>query len=132
MVSERITIITAVQVNHIFMDCLFKEGEDTEHHILTEGIIHTVGFQPERLEQHRQEIHDMLAELPDEFKVATGGGYSFLNACLDRYGNQWADEHRTVEQLVLLGLAIGEVEYLLPRPMWGMMPGGVPYFVVRQ
>jgi len=125
-------VLTGEHVDSVFMDCLFKDGEDTSDHIVAEGIVQTVGLHPGRIEGHRQEIHDMLAELPDEFKTSGGGGYSFLNACLDRHGNQWTGMHQTQEQLVQLGIAIGEVEYCLPREMWDVFPGGMPYFMVKQ
>ena len=125
-------VLTAQHVEAVFMDCLLKDGEDTSDHIVAEGIVRTVGFHPDRIEEHRQEIHDMLAELPDEFKTSGGGGYSFLNACMDKHGNQWTGLHLTQEQLVQLGIAIGEVEYCLPRDMWVAFPGGMPYFIVKQ
>jgi hypothetical protein len=124
--------LTGDLVNTVFLDCLFKDGEDTAGHIVAEGIALTVGFHHGRIEEHRQEIHDMLAELPDEFKTSGGGGYSFLNACMDKHGNQWTGMHQTQEQLVQLGIAIGEVEYCLPREMWSALPGCVPYFTVKQ
>ena len=127
-----IEILTGDHVNDVFMDCLFKDGEDTAEHIVAEGLVRTVGFHPGRIEEHRQEIHDMLAELPDEFKTSGGGGMSFLNACMDKHGNQWTGMHLAQEQLVQLGIAIGEVEYCLPREMWGIFPGGMPYFMVEQ
>ena len=40
--------------------------------------------------------------------------------------------HQTQEQPVQLGIAIGEVEYRLPREMWSAFPGGMPYFMVKQ
>ena len=57
---------------------------------------------------------------------------SFLDACMDKHGNQWTDFHQTMEQLVQLGIAIGEVEYCLPRDLWSALPGGVPFLVVKQ
>lgn len=130
--STNTDVLNAEHVKTVFMDCLFEDGEDTSDHIVAEGIVQTVGFHPGRIEQHRQEIHDMLGELPDEFKTSGGGGYSFLNACLDRHGNQWTGMHQAQEQLIQLGIAIGEVEYCLPRGMWGAFPGGMPYFMVKQ
>jgi hypothetical protein len=34
-------------------------------------------------------------------------------------------------QLFALGLGIGMVECQLPRELWDMLPGGVPYYVVN-
>jgi len=68
--------------------------------------------------------------LPDEFHTGKGGGWSFLDACNDRNGAQWTSLHRTMDQLVCLGHAIGAVSFCLPREMWKILPGGMPYFVV--
>lgn len=73
----------------------------------------------------------MLDKLPEQFHEATGGGWSFLNACNDRHGNQWTGLHQRMEQLFQLGIALGRVSYCLPREFWSAMPGGVPYIVVK-
>jgi hypothetical protein len=54
---------------------------------------------------------------------------SFLNACMTKDDNQWG-EHQNMEQLLALGIAIGYARILLPRNMWSVLPGGVPYFSV--
>ncbi len=118
-------------VNKIFHDSLFGEGEDTSHYVEAHGVMLRVGFHPERLESHRAAIKEMLAELPTEFQQLGGGGWSFLNACNDKHGNQWTGEHRTIELLVLLGIAIGKVKFQLPRDVWKVLPGGMPYFVIE-
>lgn len=111
------------------MDCLFKPGEDTTNHIRCEGIINTIGFHPERIQQHAEDIYDMLKQLPSEFMKTGGGGHSFLAACVDKNQQQWG-EHQNMEELMLLGLAIKKVQYCLPREMWSVLPGSMPYFVV--
>jgi hypothetical protein len=76
----------------------------------------------------------LLAELPAPFKADgpdSGGGWSFLNACVTKDGVQWTDLHRTVEALVVLGIAAGKVAWMLPRKIWSALPGGMPYFVVK-
>ena len=118
------------QVNKIFVDCLFREDEDTSEHIKAEGITMTVGFHPERMENHRAEIEAMLDELPEEFKESSGGGWSFLNANKDKHGNQWTGLHQRMEQLFQLGIGINKVESLLPREVWGSLPGGMPYYLI--
>jgi hypothetical protein len=114
----------------IFMDCLFKPGEPTDDHVKAEGVVGNVGFHPGRLAAYGEQIGELLNELPDDFKASGGGGMSFLNACMDRHGNQWTGEHRTMEQLFQLGVASGKALCLLPREMWSALPGGMPYFVV--
>jgi|SRR5690242_3319963 len=118
-------------VSDIFTKCLFQEGEDTYYSVVAEGIMMTVGFNPVRLAQHKSEIRSLLEELPAEFQEKSGGGMSFLNACMDRHGNQWTGMHQTMEQLFLLGLATGDVICLLPREVWEALPGGMPYYEVK-
>lgn len=122
----------AARIGTIFKDCLYQEGEDTTNHVEAEGITVTVGFHPERLASHKQEIVEELADLPDEFRIDSDAhGWSFLNACLDKEGNQWG-EHVNVQELLLLGLAAGKITYLAPRKLWEIMPGGMPYFAVHE
>jgi len=124
-------VLDPERVEAIFLDCLFKDGEDTSNHIVAEGISRTVGLNPERVEGHKAEIEALLDELPDQFKATGGGGDSFLNACQDKHGNQWTGFHQRMEQLFQLGIAIGKVEYQLPRDVWSILPGGMPYLVVK-
>ena len=122
--------LTAKNVNTILMDCLYDDGEDTSNHIKVEAVKLKLGLNPERVEKHKAEIEAMLNQLPKEFKKEIGGGYSFLNACLTGEGEQWG-EHSNIEELVCLGLAINKVQFSLPKDMWSIMPGGMPYFVVN-
>jgi len=119
------------KVEEIFFDCLFKDREDTSKHVPVEGIVSNFGFHPERLKSHIEEIVALLNELPDAFKESSGGGWSFLKACNDRHGNQWTGFHQRMEQLFSLGLGIGKVVCLLPRDLWSALPGGMPYYMIR-
>ena len=94
-----------------------------------EGILTSVPMdvKPEDFDK----INELLNQLPKEFHAQTGGGWSFLNACTNRDGEQWTGLHSTMEKLVILGIAIGRVEYVIPRDMWSLLPGSVPYFVVK-
>lgn len=120
--------LTADNVNRVFRDCFFREEEDKTDYVQAEGILHTVGFHPKRLESHRQNVTDMLSMLPTKFKTT---GESFLNACDRADGVQWTGLHRTMEQLFLLGIALGLVESQAPRDMWSALPGGMPYYIVK-
>lgn len=118
------------RVEAVFMDCLFAEGEDHSIHVVCEGVVRPVGMNPAKLEKHRREIIAMLSMLPREFLADGGGGWSFLNACNDKNGEQWTGSHARMEQLFQLGQGIGAVKSLLPRETWPILPGGVPYFMV--
>ena len=125
--------LTSTNVTNTFMSCLFKEGESHENYVDAPGIIHHVGFHPERLKEAKEDVIDYLSQLPKEFfsKEKGGeGGWSFLNACYTRNGVHWG-EHIHMEQLFQLGCALGLCECLLPREMWKILPGGVPYYVIK-
>ena len=121
--------LTAEKVNEIFMDCLFKDGEDTSEHVKAEGVITKVGFHPTRLKTHKDEIRQLLSELPTNFRSTSGGGWSFLNACIDANGNHWG-EYRSIDELLCLGIATKQAKILFPKEMWSAFPGSMPYFSV--
>lgn len=122
--------LTVANVQKIMFDCFFKDGEDTSNHVKGQGIRGPMGFHPERLEQHKADIQALLNQLPNEFMETGGGGYSFLNGCITKDGNQWG-EQSNVDELICLGVAIGKVSFPMPREMWSVLPGGMPYFVVH-
>ena len=124
--------LTAERVSAVFTDCLFKDEElPAKEYIPAPGITSSVGFHPERVDGYKDEIAEMLAELPDGFQESGGSGMSFLNACDDKHGNQWTGMHRVMEQLFQLGLAVGKVTCQLPHEVWSALPGGMPYYVVN-
>jgi hypothetical protein len=127
--------LTAENVTAVFMDSMFRDeevanGKPKEGEFLKGmGVATAIGFHPQRTEQHRQDVIDMLECLPDTFK-ASSGGWTFLNMCVDKKNVQWTGEHRVMDQLVCLGVALDLLE-LTPRSMNAMLPGGVPYVVYK-
>ncbi len=118
----------AEQVETLLIECVAdKINEST---VTVDGIIQQFTISTRAVGAHKDEIRKLLDEMPLEFhSPATeggGGGWSFLNLCNDREGVQWA-EHRTMEALIVLGIAAGMASYLLPKEMWQFLPGGVPY-----
>ncbi|MGL6198716.1 MAG: hypothetical protein ACRC3H_07260 [Lachnospiraceae bacterium] len=113
-------------VNKLFDDCC----QDDKSALKCEGIMSIAYFDKSKLEANEVEIYAMLNELPIEFFRDSGGGYSFLAACNDKYGNQWTGLHSVMEKLFLLGMGIGKVQCLLPKEVWTALPGGMPYYVI--
>lgn len=124
--------VTSENVTNTFMDCLFKEGEDTSNPAIAEGVTSKFGFHKERLKSYSEEIKDMLSQLPKDFQQSSGGGMSFLNACENAKGEQWTGLHTIMEQLFVLGLASDKVKCLMSRDMWAVLPGGMPYYVITE
>lgn len=121
--------LSAAAVEEIFIDCLFRDGEPTQPRVMADGIRMKVGFHPERLNSHRESIGALLAQLPPDFMRNKGGGSSFLCACITKDEKHWG-EHANVEQLLVLGLATKQVEYIFGKEIWPSLPGGMPYFEV--
>lgn len=133
--------LTAENVRNVIIDCLWtkEEVDGISEEILTnasieaEGITRTFYFNPEKIQLHKKDIRDFCESLPEEFmQNSDAGGHSFLNACMTRDGKQWG-EQRSVENLLCLGLASGDIVFLIKeRKLWQLLPGGVPYFYVTQ
>jgi hypothetical protein len=121
--------LNAERIQEIVMDCLFRDTEVVKDPVVVEGVMNTFAFHPGRLDGHKAEIVEYLSQLPEAFHVGSGDGSSFLGACVDREDNQWG-EHRDIEQLLALGIGVKRARILLPRSLWAMFPGGMPYFAV--
>jgi len=125
--------LTASNVEAVLVDCLFREDEVVDLAGATEaaGIVNRYAFHPQRLESHREDVHSMLHQLPDEF--INGGGWTFLNMCMRADGEQWTGLHRTQEHLACMAIALGLGAWVPEqRELWEVFPGSVPYFGVTK
>lgn len=129
-------MIDGMKLQEIFLDCLFKE-EELEHvdgktlvkgdikPVPAMGVVNNVAFHPDRLQSHHDEVKEMFNQLSPQFQE----GLSFIQMPMDKDGNQWG-EQRSAEQLMLLGIGLKYVTLPMPRPLWGLCPGGVPFVIV--
>jgi hypothetical protein len=128
--------LTSRNVQDIFMKCLFLDREiqgkklEEIKHVKAEGVISIVGFHPERLECHRQQVKEMLSQLPKEFSEKKLGD-SFVNMPFTKDGHPWGSQ-TNAEQLMQLGIGLKMVEVPIPRTSWKALPGGVPYLIVKK
>lgn len=129
-------LIDTKELDTAFRSCLYDNDEIKEpgkvpaDAVVVPGITRTFGFHPGRLEATREKVRGWLDALPETFKQNSGGGYTFLAACEDKEGNQWG-EHQNMEQLFCLGIGLKLAEYCAPREVWSVLPGGMPYIVVK-
>jgi hypothetical protein len=126
--------LTAERVRDTLTYCLFNmdeivDGDPPEDAIMVDGIVNPFALHPGRALEKRGEIAEMLSQLEDGFFAGRGGGMSFLRACYTRDEEHWG-EHRDMDALFVLGLAVGLVTHALPREMWSALPGGMPYFII--
>jgi len=127
--------LTADNVNAVASRALFRDDEITDLRtppdgaVIVDGIVSKYAFHPERLAAERGNIAALLDGLDESFKSTGGGGMSFLNACMTKDGEHWG-EHPTMGMLFALGIGSGLCSYTLPREMWPVLPGGVPYITI--
>lgn len=131
--------LTPETVQNIFFDCLFTKeevkdlapGQSPPGAVLVRGVTVSVGMHQDRLNKHKEEIKELLSQLPDAFYSNKGGGMSLLNLpFLNDETTQWG-EHKSAEQLMLMGIASKLMKYCAPKEMWAALPGGVPYVVIN-
>lgn len=127
--AEVLDALNAERVTEIFLKCMFKEdeivdGKPVKEMIEVQGVTMRVGLCKERVDEHAAEIAGLCDELPDGFR----DGWSFLQMCEDRHGRQWTGFHKVMQELAVLGCATGKMELCAPKEMWGLMPGGMPYY----
>ncbi len=123
-------MIDTVELREVFTDCLFREGEAHDDAVIVEGLVDTFGLHPERLESKREQVAGWLDQLPLQFKASDGGGWSTLNAVMLEDGTQWG-EQRNMQELVVLAIGLELGSFPLPRDMWSVLPGGMPYFIIK-
>jgi len=128
------TTLTSAAVQDILKTVLFKDEEMAgdqvpENAVKVHGIVNLYAFHPERVAAAKPEIDALLSELPDNFHRTKGGGWTFLNACQDKYGDLWG-QHQDIERLICLGIAVGSASWLM-KDMMDVLPGNVPYLEVH-
>ena len=124
--------LSASEVNRIFKECLSVSSSSQSSTVtIAQGVLYRASFDTEKLKNYETSMREILNELPDDFQKNKGGGMSFLNMCMDKHGNYWTGSHATMDALVMLGNAIGAVSFNLPPQFWPILPGGMPYVVVK-
>lgn len=130
--------LTAKNVEQIFEEC-FYAGRIKQAHkekgviIVVQGALAKIAFRSDKINANRQEIQEMLYQLPAPFLEEKGGqGWSFLNACNNYRGEQWTGLHSIMDMLFCLGTAIGKVKCLLAPALWKALSGGMPYYQVTK
>lgn len=127
--------LTAENVSSIFIDCYYKKEKSELKPILVDGVKAAAGFASERIEHHKLDIESMIDQLPNPFKEGyeDGGGWTFLNMCNDKTGEQWTGIQNIMDQLYMLGNAIGKCKFALEeRHLWPTLPGGMPFIIVMK
>lgn len=119
--------LTSENVEAVFKDCLANAKT-----FVVKGVNMSAAFDEQKIEAHKEDIIAMLMQTPKVFHASGGGGWSFLNLCIDSNGKQWTDFHLILDQLVCLGLAIEAVEFTIKqRELWQCFPGSMPYLTIK-
>ncbi len=115
-------LINAEQVQNIFIRCVRKSLQiPDEKAKFVEGHCIKSYLEPSGFEK---EILHWLDALPLVFRASIGGGahwYHLFNeedGAIDKNGTPWTYRFGDVEELILLGQAIGRIRFMLPREEW--------------
>ncbi len=109
------------KVDRIFGDCCFydselENGEPIVPYVLTDSVMAGVVFNAARLNEHRDEIAELIDNLP-EF----GDGINFTELSRNRMGRVWANSFVNIDQLLALGIASGFLDFTVPKELWQEM-----------
>lgn len=107
----------------VFDDVAKAEG------VIVKSVVSTFFFNKAKVAEHKEEIAELLAQLPDSFREDIGGGMSLLAAVENKNGNQWGSQMDAAD-LFAVAEAAELAEPVLPREFWSHLPGGLPYFVI--
>ncbi len=119
--------LTAQNVNNVFLECLANKHEEMT---VVEGVKIKAGFNLAKIKENHCKIHSMLECLDDNFFAGAGGGWTFLKICADKHGTLWTGDHSQCDRLICLGIAANLLTFTLPRDLWSVLPGEMPYITV--
>lgn len=122
--------LNAENVDKIFMECLHDPGENADGAPIAEAIKLRVCFNPIRLKANEGSIRELLNFIHPNFHKSKGGGWTFLNFCLDRDGDTWTGLHQIMDKLLALGLATEMITFTMSREMWSALPEGMPFLTI--
>ena len=128
-ITTRRTRLTDKNVSRILAKCIHVASCPTQtcSTVEVEGIHKNFVFDKNILEAERSNIENMLKELPKRFKQ----GGSFGEMYHTEKGRQWTGSFKTMEELMVLGVAIGKLNYPVPKTLWWSLPGGMPYIISK-
>lgn len=117
----------ASEVQWLLYDSL-ADKIDADGVIKVEAIVNSFAFDAAKIARNRVRIRGVLSVMHSNFHKHQGGGWSFLQLPMDADGIQWG-EQVDAERLTALAIAAGMGKFTLPRDMWNVLPGGMPYVV---
>lgn len=123
--------LTDENVWEVYNKCICKRDElnniADEELVKVQGIINWYTFNRQALEQERKHILSLLSQVTYRIRH----GMSIERVCYNKRQEIWTGSIQTIEALVCLGLAIGKVEYLLPRATWCLLKKKMPYVIMK-
>lgn len=128
----RLNKLTPERVNELFTTCLIQHDIScgTDDDLIVEGIKMKVAFSKKSLAILSDDIKVLISQLPENaFNISKGNGMPFILLCNNKDGELWTGVHRIIEELIMLAIGINCCKYLLPKKLWKLLPGRLPYVV---
>lgn len=119
--------LTEATVDRIYKDCLAtrEDIENEDDYTKAEGIDSVSFFNTEKLNNHKNEVKELVGQIRCIDK-----GISFLNMSFDHNGSHTTSYKSHMCQLIKLGVASGFLQYTVDRQCIDNLPVYVPFIVL--
>ena len=122
--------LTDENVWKVYNKCIYKREElknaDESDFLKVQGIINWYTFSLSKIQEERKHILCLLSQLTYRIRYGT----SIERLCNNKKEQEWTQSILTLEAITCLGIAIGKVEYLLPRETWCLLKKKMPYVII--
>lgn len=123
--------ITASNMSHLtkqaFSECIFQHGNANDDFIIVEGVFGNFIFNCQHLEEHRNLITSLIAELPCNPQIT----FTICDIRTNRQGFTWTNDLVVCDCLVAMAIGLNLMFYSLPKNMWHSLPRGLPYILLN-
>lgn len=113
------------------MESSLADSAEGDGVLIVKGTINNYAFNKQVLAHFRDDVVKMLDQLDDSFMDDAGGGMSLMNMVATKNGEHWG-EQPTADALFAMANGLGLAHFSLPREMWHILPGSMPYVTVMR
>ncbi len=120
-------------VNYIFDEC--RENDLSRVRLydscMITGISMIAFLRLDVLQKYENRINRLFDDMPALFHENEGDGWTLSMMVYDRQKRKWANSEKSIERLLILGLAIDRIVFPFAREVWYKLPYGHPYVMIR-
>lgn len=119
--------ITPEDVELLLNECMYKPNSDIANILPISSISQYYSFDYNEIQKHKDQISHLFSQLYD------GGIKRKLHMLFfEKDGRVWTRSVKTVDGLIGLGLANGDIEFYYPRELWERLPNKEPVILFKK